>query len=359
VKILYLMHINWFWIRQRPHVVAELLAQRHPMMLLHYAMYRGQHKAKEMAPQMPNRLVYRLPGPLKRMSPGFEALDAWWIEQQVRRAVRTFQPDCVWVLHPVYERAIRRLRSQRIVYDCMDDHLEFVGQGTPSLAAAEQRLVERADLCVFSSQTLAERVNARHLSRRSVVVNNAVSGKFLQIAEPTQTPPQVRRPDEPVTFGYFGTISHWFDWDLVLRLLNVFPNARMHVVGPLETPVPDHSRITHLGVLPHHDLVEFSRACDILLMPFKVNRLIESVDPVKLYEYIALGVPTMAPRYRESERFVPYISVYGSHDEAIEQVRSLLDRTAAPASRCDALGFLGRNTWEVRGRQLEEQLVAL
>lgn len=359
MKILYLMHINWFWIRQRPQVVAELLAQHHPMMLLHYAMYRGQHKAEEMAPHMPNRLVYRVPGPLKRMSSGFEALDAWWIEQQVHSAARKFCPDYVWVLHPVYERAIRSLRNQRIVYDCMDDHLEFVGQGTPALAAAERRLIQRADLCVFSSQTLAERVNARYLSHRSVVVNNAVSGKFLQIAEPAQSSTQLRRPDDHVTFGYFGTISHWFDWDLVLRLLNVFRNAQMHLVGPLETPIPNHPRIKYIGVLPHHDLVDFSRACDILLMPFKVNRLIESVDPVKLYEYIAVGVPALAPRYRESERFIPYISVYESHDEAIQQVRSILDHTVVPAPRRDALRFLCTNTWEVRGRQLEEQLSVL
>jgi len=361
VKILYLMHINWFWIRQRPQVIAEILAQRHSVRLLHYAMYRSQHRAGERSPPMPSQLVYRVPGPLKRASGLFEWLDLWWIEQQVLSAYKRTKPDCVWVLHPIYERATRRLGTCPVVYDCMDDHLEFIGQGTERLAQAERRLVARADLCVFSSATLAQRVNQRSPSRRQTVVNNAVSQRFMELAQQAsvaaKAPPRSSAKLNAPTFGYFGTISHWFDWALVMRLLQAMPQARLQLVGPLETPVPQHERIEHLGVLAHADLVGFAQGCDILLMPFVVNRLIESVDPVKLYEYIALGVPSLAPRYAESERFEPFISLYRNHDEALALVKALLQRPPQP--RAGALQFLTHNTWEARGAQLFEQLDAL
>ncbi len=47
MKLLYAMHVNWNWIRQRPHVLAEQLAQRHRVELLHFKMYRRSHRAAE------------------------------------------------------------------------------------------------------------------------------------------------------------------------------------------------------------------------------------------------------------------------------------------------------------------------
>lgn len=359
LKILYLMHVNWFWIRQRPHVIAELLSQQHQVTLLHYAMYRQQHRSVEQAPPMPSRLVHRIPGPLKRASKAFEWLDTLCIEQQVLHAVRQLRPDCVWVLHPIYERATRRIANTTVVYDCMDDHLEFVGQGTPALAAAERRLVARADLCVFSSRTLAARVVARAPARRQVVVNNAVGSRFIDIAAQRLADAFPAKGHGARTMGYFGTISRWFDWDLVFALLEAFPDSRLELVGPLETPLPDHPRVLHMGVLTHAELPAFAARCQVLLMPFKINRLVESVDPVKLYEYIALGVPALAPRYGESERFVPFIGLYDDVADAVVQLQAIFDGPAPRSCRAAARTFLANNTWEVRGTQLLQELQRL
>ena len=41
------------------------------------------------------------------------------------------------------------------------------------------------------------------------------------------------------------------------------------------------------GPIEHSRLIENKELYDVLIMPFIRNELIESVDPVKLYEYIA------------------------------------------------------------------------
>ena len=65
-----------------------------------------------------------------------------------------------------------------------------------------------------------------------------------------------------------------------------------------------------MGVLEHERLWEAAEQTDAMIMPFKVNPIIEAVDPVKLYEYINMGKAVIAPYYKEIERFRPYVYFY-------------------------------------------------
>ena len=343
------MHINWFWIRQRPQVFAELLARRHTVHLLHYAMYRREHRADESPPPMPHGLLHRVPGPIKRQADLFEALDGAVMRAQIAWCVHRFRPDCLWVLHPVFEPATRGLPRLRVVYDCMDDHMEFAGQGTPRLLDAERRLAARADLCLFSSATLARRVSERAAYSRSLVVNNGISERFLDMAlRPTSDAARGQAVFDTFRLGYFGTISSWFDWDLVLKFLERFPQLVVKLAGPLEVPIPEHPRIHHAGILSHQQLSAFSAECTALFMPFKVNRLIESVDPIKLYEYLALGLPALAPHYPESVRFSPFVQLYDNHAEAIDTLEAILTGRVTRPDPVAVFEFLRQNTWEAR-----------
>lgn len=349
MKILYLMHINWHWIRQRPQAVAGLLAQRHEMHFMHYAMYRRSHRANEAPAPGPARVLARLPGRLKRAWSGFARLDQAWIARQVAAEARRFAPDLVWVTHPDFAAAVRACGVARVVYDCMDDPLAFDAGGATELARAEQRLIQSAELTIFSSATLAERVTRRAPPRRQLVVNNGVDERLCS----RPAPPAPAQAGGRFTLGYFGTLSHWFDWSLILQLLDALPTVELRLAGPVEATLPSHPRVHHVGILEHGQLAAFAAECHALVMPFVLSPLTEAVDPVKLYEYIAFGRPALAPRYRESERFEPLVTLYRDHAEAIAQVR----HWAAPGTlSAPAMGpaqvFLQANTWQRRGTQI-------
>ena len=349
MKILYLMHVSWHWIRQRPQVLAELLAQDHEVRVMHYDLFHQQHRADGAPAPAGSRVLRRLPGRIKRSLGIFERLDAAWIAQQVAAEVRRFGPELLWVTHPDFQHAVQASAVPRVVYDCMDDHLAFSAQPSPTLARAEAALVQAAELTLFSSATLGARVCRRSAPRRTLVVNNGVDENLCRRAAlpPPVNPGGLRR------LGYFGTISHWFDWPLVLRCLQALPDTELHLAGPVETEVPRHSRIHHVGILAHAQLAGFAQGCDVLVMPFKLTPMIEAVDPVKLYEYIAFGRPALAPRYAESERFAPHVALYDHADEAIAHLR---EWAAHPSARTAAQAFLEANTWQQRGARIAAAL---
>jgi len=347
------MHVNWHWIRQRPQVLAEQLAHHHTMHLLHYRMFHRHHRAADSTPLFPAQELQRLPERIKRLGRPMQAFNTAWLSQQFGAAARKFQPDAVWVTHPDFMPALRALPLLPVVYDCMDDHAAFNEAGTEAMLEAERELLARADLVFFSSATLAARVRARATVRRSEVVNNGVADSLL---DRQALPSRPTVAGDGLRLGFFGTVSHWFDWALVLRLLDALPTARLEIAGPVETALPKHQRIHHAGVLPHSALASFVTGCDVLVMPFIMNQLVEAVDPVKLYEYVAFGRPALAPRYAESERFAPHIALYRDAAEALGTLEAWAE--AAPA-RTDAQTFLRANTWQQRMAQISGSLASV
>ena len=95
---------------------------------------------------------------------------------------------------------------------------------------------------------------------------------------------------------------------------------------------------------------------DILIMPFVVNELIESVNPVKLYEYIYSGKPCLAPKYGESMQFKEYVNLYESHEECLSQIENIIkgDLKQKPQEACRE--FVKHNTWSDRAKSIKECL---
>ncbi|MDE2367975.1 MAG: hypothetical protein KGN16_03305 [Burkholderiales bacterium] len=235
----------------------------------------------------------------------------------------------------------------------MDDHLAFGAAGTEALARAERRLLAAADLTLFSSASLMDRVRGRAATGRCAVVNNGVDASLCS------RPPlaQAAAADGRFRVGYFGTLSHWFDWPLVLRWLEALPELELELAGPVETALPEHPRIRYRGVVAHDALAAFAARCQVLAMPFRVTPLVQTVDPVKLYEYTAFGRPALAPRYRESERFEPFVQLYRDGDEALERLRGWAATPCPPAPPSPArTAFLEANTWERRAVQIASLL---
>jgi len=232
-----------------------------------------------------------------------------------------------------------------IVYDCMDDGQAFSQEAKPlaSLAVQERELIEKAAIVFVSSERLRRVLEARYgQAHKYHLLRNAFDGKVLPWSEEKRQRALVYR------LGYCGTIAEWFDWDLLIKLVESRTDLEVHLVGPLcaGSTMKTHSRIVWHGPAQHCDLPEIMSQFDCLIMPFQVTPLIESVDPVKLYEYINFGKPIVSVYYDEIARFAPFVHFYRSHDQALEIVSQLvageIGRKYSEVERSD---FLGKNSW--------------
>jgi hypothetical protein len=100
-----------------------------------------------------------------------------------------------------------------------------------------------------------------------------------------------------------------------------------YFVGPIDKGIPKYiqrqQNIVFTGPKEYYKVPLFIREFDILLYPFKLNDLVLAVNPVKLYEYLALNKKVISVRYNETERFAEYVNLYSTKKEFIKLINEI------------------------------------
>lgn len=345
-KLLYIMHVSWYWIKQRPHFLAVHLSNSFDTTILYPKSIR-YIRSKSSVPENCQGVFQ---WPLSRFS-FIKMLNQALYRRAVKQKLKN--TDILWIGNPDDFEIISDLvpPSVKVVYDCMDDLCEFPGTNTfavNKIISAEKQLINRADVLLASSQHLKSVLQRRHQTSKQIeVVNNAIDISFLK-AEKTN--PQIEYPAKKdfTDLLYIGTISEWFNFPLLLKALNQFSSLRLILIGPKCAPIPEHNRIVHLGSKLHTELPAYMAQCDALVMPFVINDLILAVNPVKLYEYIVTDKPIITCYYAEIDPFGAFVFPYDSDEKFFEYIEKLLSGELQTQPEAERIKFLNINTWAQR-----------
>jgi hypothetical protein len=194
---------------------------------------------------------------------------------------------------------------------------------------------------------LKEKVASWLPGRQVTIVPNGVSPESFDLS--------VARKELPrgeVTVGYFGYLAQaWFDWQLVADTARAKPSWVFHIIGYGEEPAAELPDNVHLlGKVPHHLLFAFSQNWDVGIVPFKPTTLSKGADPIKVYEYLTLGLPVVAadiPHLRE----YPGVFVASSAEEFLTHLETAAGQ---PFPEIEVDAFLEKATWLQRGLSLLE-----
>ncbi|MGA9640842.1 MAG: glycosyltransferase [Terriglobales bacterium] len=357
------MHVDWGWIKQRPHFLAEGLAANHDVRVLYPLVFRNHVYMTRNETHLHHSTLLPIPWRWRSL-PWARALHRRWIA----KIAREFCPDIIWVTHPsLLELLPEHLMELPVIYDCMDDALNFLSTSHEGalLAQLEEQLVRRSARILCSSAHLSDVLASRYSSSvcgKISVVRNAVSQKIL--GNPTDKPKAIRKRlvgERTLKIGYIGTVAEWLDFDLLLDCLADTADVEFHLVGPITIPnAARHERLHYHGPIPHGELVQYVDRFDAHMMPFKMGPLIEAVDPIKLYEYLAFGKEIISIRYREVDRFANFVHFYDTKSEFIQLVRDLAAGKLA-LKNCPerTRHFLEENTWHQRVEHIYELLDSL
>ena len=195
---------------------------------------------------------------------------------------------------------IDRFEGPAVIYDLMDDLKIYDADET---GLPEERRVrhhhggmtERADVFVVSNRVLGER---HHNERPDLIrVENGVDVDRFSPSGPV-APVLGNRAD---IIGYHGAIAPWFDFEAMKRLARIAPDRAFVLVGPVDSKVKadlaqlsDLSNVSHIPEQPSDLIPDFVRGFSVGLVPFVIDEMTEGVTPLKMYEYMASGVPVVA-----------------------------------------------------------------
>jgi hypothetical protein len=228
------------------------------------------------------------------------------------------------------------------LYDAMDDFPAFYeGLSRKAMERREREVAQRVSLILASSSVLNSRWANMHRDVR--LVQNGLDFSAIHAVAPNKKVSHKR------VFGYVGTIASWFDWDWVYALAVARPNDEIRLIGPVFKP-PLRQLPVNIKLMPACDHAVALKAMsqfDVGLIPFKINLLTASVDPIKYYEYIALGLPVISSGFGEMGLRAGERGVFITH--SLSDVSAMAEAAMRFEMSVDeSRDFAKNNSWEVR-----------
>jgi len=215
----------------------------------------------------------------------------------------------------------------------------------------EKKAVERADIVVVTSVVLRERLSS--IRRDVVYIPNAVDLEFYHAAD-RSIPPEYRRLKGPIVV-YIGAIDYWFNTDLVAFLATYYPKVNFVIIGVPRislASLEDFKNVHLLGARPYSKLPRYLWNASVGFIPFKKLPLVESVNPLKLWEYMACGLPVVSTRWQELARLGSPAFLADTLEEFAEKLSEALEAAHDTSFKKRCMNFAANNTWDKRAQQI-------
>jgi len=264
------------------------------------------------------------------------------------------------IQHPFWWQLAQHLPPEfQLIFDCMDDISGF-SNTEQFLLDLEHDMLQKCDKLIVSSQYLSSKY--KHYQSPKLIRNAAELGHFCDVRK--QAPPSFLKHSvtgcNVVKVGYVGAIAEWFDAELIKDSALLESGFEFHLCGAVTVQeaaqLAEIENINMYGEIAYSDVPDFLREMDVLIIPFKIIPIINACDPVKFYEYSAMGKPTVTTKLPELSRASDLTFFASTPTEFVEQIHNAYKAGKKRKFRMKVREYATKNTWRHRVTQFKKEL---
>jgi len=355
VKSYPLLYVNTFWLRRPRWTLND--AQRAWHKLRRLALAKGKHPAQGVAGlhfHSPTLVPFKPIAPVRDWN---RRVLVSGLQQQLR--LHGFEAPVLFAALPFGAEAIGMLGERLLIYYIMDEYSAMPGVYSEYIKDLESRMLAEADLIFVTSRKLQE--DKRGIKAPAVFLPHGVDFDHFHSAAAAlgPMPEELQGLPRPL-LGFYGTLAPWVDGDLLGHVARAFPHGSVVLIGPqwIEFSMPKCLPNLHwLGPRSYSDLPRYAAHFDVGLIPFRQDRLTAYVNPLKLLEYLALGLPVVSTPLPDLAPFSEVVFQANMADDFVDQVKLAL-ADYAPERRTRRFAFAAGESWEARVNTLEQYIDA-
>ena len=151
-------------------------------------------------------------------------------------------------------------------------------------------------MVVSSADKLYKEICTRRKSKINIVLssNGVDVNHFNKEKSPIESLDKIKL-NYQIMIGYYGALASWFDYDLVYKIAKQNPKIAFILLGIKydnsyqNSKLKECQNIYYLGPVNYKYLPNYASYFDIAWIPFVINEITMSTNPLKAFEYMALG----------------------------------------------------------------------
>lgn len=288
-------------------------------------------------------------------------INQWMAGRYLRQTIRRhgFMDTLLWINAHSEGHLAGRLGERGVIYDVTDDWTSFEESSKACGLTRQQdeALCAAADAVIVCSERLLEMKRPRAKSVH-LIPNGVDSSHYARVCEADFARPADTQGWGRPVLGYTGSIhAERVDVALVEALARRLPNATIALVGPNMLGSADRQRLGRMknivftGARSYAEIPAYMAAFDVCITPHLVTPFTESLNPIKLWEYLASGKPIVSTPVAGFRDFPQFVHLAADAEGFAQALFATLreDPSAAAARRSVAQ----LHSWEERLNAVE------
>lgn len=252
--------------------------------------------------------------------------------------------------------SVLRFLKAKVIITRISDRIEGFKNRPKTILMLQEKVIKVSDLVFATSNNLQKEL--KKINKNTFYLPNGVDEDFIMRDDYTYPYPEEYKTIKKPIVLYVGSISDWFDYELYEYGISKLRNISFVMIGPIsgvnyrknlakiQQYIRAFKNFYYLDSKPHSELRKYLAHADIGVIPFKVDSLTNEINPVKLYEYAAYGLPVVASNTTWMQNNSECISIYNNIEEYVNLISSSLNKKLYLKSKL--IEYARRNTWEKR-----------
>ena len=284
---------------------------------------------------------------------------AFFVKREMKKHQMT--EPVLWMYTHFNKPLVKKLKSKKVLYECVDDYSEAKGLiKKETVIKQEKETLKQSSAVIVTADSLKSKMLEEN-NNVHIISNAANIAHFNKAYKSALPEPEEFKSIPKPRLLFIGALQYWVDQDLIAYISEIHPEWQILFVGPVSVSTEKlnvYKNIHLLGRKPYDDLPNFLAHCDIALNPYKVDGVAEGCSPLKLYEYLAAGLPVVSTEMPEVRKFEHIVKVATNYDEYVQGLETFLNMKSSELDKVKgaSVEISKQHTWEARFIQAESIL---
>ena len=232
--------------------------------------------------------------------------------------------DILWFDSPLFGFLLDTITYKKSILRIADYSKGFNAVSDTQFKA-EINIANKVDTVIYTAKNLKKKYDQIKNKSKMKYVPNGIDLDFFKAAD-RSLPPQLEDIPEPRVI-YVGAIHDWFDVDLVYYCAKNLPNYSFIIIGPEQKDLSLLKKLKNihiLGSIPYAKIPAFLYNSQVGIIPFNVKDypdLVNSINPLKMYEYLACGLRVVSVEWEQIRDMSDIIYLVNTKDEFCNAIK--------------------------------------
>ncbi|MBQ6313430.1 glycosyltransferase [Candidatus Saccharibacteria bacterium] len=256
-------------------------------------------------------------------------------------------------------------KGYKFIYDYLDEFHEDISGDLSIQMGVWDRLKDlKPVLCLATAERLFRDLK-KYLgnSQKVIIVRNAVNIEHFDFEKNDRGIPvdmtKILRTKKPIV-GFYGALAPWIDFKMLNNIAKEHQEWEFVYLGVdyggAAAQLKKMNNVHNLGAKNYSDLPKYVKCFDCATIPFKKGEIAKATSPVKLFEYMAAGLPTVCTRDLNECKGYEYVYISNDSEEFEKNIEKAIRDHGSLTKRRKLLNQAKKNTWEERARIISDAL---